>query len=234
MIGWSSGLVLVMIGGSISRGRRRAACETLRLDVLQRHVDVAAEVELDVTLAWPWREVEVICCTPSTVVTASSRTSTTSVSMISGEAPSQETETLTIGKSTSGFWLIPRPRKTSPKPGVADHAEADQREHQDPREDVVADRDVRQRHAGGDGPGDPPAGSGAAARRVSLTAAPAASARRRLPADRLDGDAVGQAVRALRHDHLAGLEAREDLDDPSPVRRPICTGRWRALPSSTT
>ena len=69
-----------------------------------------------VTLAWPCRAVEEISWIPSTVVTASSRTSTTSVSMISGEAPSQETETVTMGKSTSGFWLMPRPRKTVPKP----------------------------------------------------------------------------------------------------------------------
>jgi hypothetical protein len=39
-------------------------------------------------LAEPWRELEEICFTPSTEVTASSMKSTTSVSMTSGEAPS--------------------------------------------------------------------------------------------------------------------------------------------------
>jgi len=29
---------------------------------------------------------------------------------------SQPTETETMGKSTSGFWLMPRPRNTPPKP----------------------------------------------------------------------------------------------------------------------
>ena len=40
------------------------------------------------TLAEPWRDVEEICLTPSIEVTASSMKSTTSDSMISGEAPS--------------------------------------------------------------------------------------------------------------------------------------------------
>ena len=47
MIGWSSGLVFEMTGGSMSRGRRRCACGTLAVHVLQRQVDVAREVELD-------------------------------------------------------------------------------------------------------------------------------------------------------------------------------------------
>ncbi len=41
-----------------------------------------------VMLAEPCREVEEICLTPSTDVTASSMKSTTSVSMTSGDAPS--------------------------------------------------------------------------------------------------------------------------------------------------
>ena len=106
-----------------------------------------------VMLARPWREVEEISLTPSTEVTASSTKSTTSVSMISGEAPSQVTEMLTTGKSTSGFWLTPRPLKTVAEAGEAQDAEADEGEHQDPREDVVADRDVRQGHPGRDLPG---------------------------------------------------------------------------------
>ncbi len=69
-----------------------------------------------VMLALPWREEDETSLSPSTEVTASSTRSTTSVSMISGEAPSQEIETFTTGKSTSGFWLTPRPLKTVPKP----------------------------------------------------------------------------------------------------------------------
>ena len=116
MIGWSSGLVLLTIGGSIAARQPALRLRDLALHVLQRHVDVALELELDVMLAWPWREVEEISFTPSTEVTASSTMSTTSVSMISGEAPSQVTETLTTGKSTSGFWLTPSPLNTLPKP----------------------------------------------------------------------------------------------------------------------
>ncbi len=41
-----------------------------------------------VMLAEPWRDVEEISLTPSTEVIASSTGSTTSVSMISGDAPS--------------------------------------------------------------------------------------------------------------------------------------------------
>jgi hypothetical protein len=69
-----------------------------------------------VRLAEPWRTVDVISFTPSTVERASSSGSTTSVSMISGAAPSQLSLTLTIGKSTSGFWLMPSPRNTLPAP----------------------------------------------------------------------------------------------------------------------
>ena len=61
----------------------------LRLHVLEGGVDVAAESSNSmVMLAEPWREVDEICFTPSTEVTASSMMSTTSVSMTSGDAPS--------------------------------------------------------------------------------------------------------------------------------------------------
>ncbi len=97
MIGWSSGLVLEMFGGSNSRGRSCMARETLdwtscRAASISRPISNSS-----VMLAEPWRAVDDICTTPSTVEQASSRGSTTSDSMISGEAPSQATPTLTMG-----------------------------------------------------------------------------------------------------------------------------------------
>ena len=87
-IGWSSGLFLVMIGGSISRGSRRAAWATRVCTSCRAASMLRDSSNSTVMLAWPWREVEEICFTPSTDVIASSIGSTTSVSMISGEAPS--------------------------------------------------------------------------------------------------------------------------------------------------
>src|SRR4029079_17541348 len=58
--------------------------------------------------------------TPSTWVSASSRTSTTSFSITAGAAPSQSTLTEMVGKSTSGNWLTPmREAATRPKTTVA-------------------------------------------------------------------------------------------------------------------
>ena len=57
---------------------------------------------------------------PSIWMSASSSGSTTSFSMTSGAAPSQLAETLIVGKSTSGNWLMPiRPPATTPKTMVA-------------------------------------------------------------------------------------------------------------------
>ena len=88
MMGLSSGLFLVMIGGSISRGSRRAAWAT-RVWTSCSAASMLREISNStVMLALPWREVDVIDLTPSTEVTASSMKSTTSVSMTSGDAPS--------------------------------------------------------------------------------------------------------------------------------------------------
>ena len=116
MIGWSSGLVFEMEGGSISRGRSWVARDTLVWTSCNAASMLRPISNSRVMPAEPWRAVEDISCTPSTVDRASSSGSTTSVSMISGEAPSQDTPTLTMGKSTSGFWLMPRPLKTLPAP----------------------------------------------------------------------------------------------------------------------
>ena len=116
MIGSSSGFDLLTIGGSMPRGRRFIACEILLWTSCIATSMSRSSSSSIVMPAEPWREVEVTSFTPSTEVTVSSRMSTTSVSMISGDAPSQVMETLTTGKSTSGFWLIPSPRNTVPKP----------------------------------------------------------------------------------------------------------------------
>jgi hypothetical protein len=66
------------------------------------------------------RELEVRLRMPSIWMRASSRGSTTSFSMTSGAAPSHTAETLMVGKSTSGNWLMPiRPPATMPKTIVA-------------------------------------------------------------------------------------------------------------------
>ena len=88
MMGWSSGLVLVMIGGSISRGRRRAAWATRVCTSCRAASMLRLSSNSTVMLAEPCREVDEICLTPSMAVTASSMGSTTSLSMISGDAPS--------------------------------------------------------------------------------------------------------------------------------------------------
>ena len=111
-----------------------------------------------------------------------------------------------MGKSTSGFWLMPRPRKTSPNAGVAEDAEADQRDHQDPGEDVVADRDVGQGHAGGDGPG--------VLRRLRGASGARSSAAPRRPASASASDGLRPAMPSARRSEpsvtidLAGREAR--------------------------
>ena len=87
-MGWSSGLVLVMMGGSISRGRRRAACATLVCTSCSATSMLRERSNSIVMLAAPSRDCELICLTPSIELTASSMKSTTSDSMISGDAPS--------------------------------------------------------------------------------------------------------------------------------------------------
>ena len=116
MIGSSSGFDLLTTGGSIPRGRRFCACEILLCTSCIATSMSRSSSNSIVMPAEPWREVEETSFTPSTEVTVSSRMSTTSVSMISGDAPSQVTETFTTGKSTSGFWLMPSPLNTVPKP----------------------------------------------------------------------------------------------------------------------
>ena len=150
MIGSSSGFVLLTIGGSMSRGRLRCSCESLLCTSCIAMSMSRSSSNSTVTFALPWREEEETSLTPSTEVTASSTRSTTSVSMISGEAPSQLIETFTTGKVDVGVLADAEALEHRAEAGEAEEAEADQREHQDPGEHVVADRDVRERHARGD------------------------------------------------------------------------------------
>ncbi len=120
MIGWSSGFCLEVTGGSMSRGSRRAAWETLAWTSWSARSTSRESSISTVMLHDPWRELEVRVRTPSTWMRASSSVSTISFSMTSGAAPSQDAETLIVGKSTSGNWLMPiRPPATRPKTTVA-------------------------------------------------------------------------------------------------------------------
>src|SRR5512136_1945236 len=116
MIGLSSGLDLETVGGSMSRGSRRTAWETLFWTSWRAMSTSRESSTSTVMLQEPWRELEVSERMPSIWTRVSSSGSTTSFSMTSGAAPSQEAETLIVGKSTSGNWLMPiRPPATTPK-----------------------------------------------------------------------------------------------------------------------
>ena len=120
MIGWSSGFDLETVGGSMSRGRMRTAWETLAWTSWRARSTSRESSISTVMLHEPWRELEVIVRMPSTWISVSSSGSTTSFSMTSGAAPSQVAETLIVGKSTSGNWLMPiRLPATTPKTMVA-------------------------------------------------------------------------------------------------------------------
>jgi hypothetical protein len=108
MMGWSSGFVLVMTGGSISRGSRRAVCATRVCTSCSARSMSRLRSNSTTMLARPCRAVEDNPLIPSTAMMASSSGSMTSVSITSGAAPSSVTATLITGKSTSGFWLTPR------------------------------------------------------------------------------------------------------------------------------
>jgi hypothetical protein len=120
MIGWSSGLVFEMTGGSMSRGSRCWDCDTFVWTSCSARSTSRERSSSTVIDPLPWRDDDVIDLTPSTWTSASSRISMTSFSMISGAAPSQVTPTEIVGKSTSGNWLMPiREAATPPKTTVA-------------------------------------------------------------------------------------------------------------------
>lgn len=125
-IGWSSGLLFVITGGSRARGRRRWACAT-RVCVSCSAASMSRPTSnSSVTVARPCCDEDEMSTIPSTLMHASSTSSTTSVSMVSGDAPSRVSDTVTCGKSTSGIWLTPSSRNPrAPKtirPAISIHA----------------------------------------------------------------------------------------------------------------
>ena len=102
------------MGGSIPLGRRRITCEMRACASCSATSTLRDRSSSTEMLALPCRDEEVIDRTPSTWVTASSMSSTTSCSITSGAAPSQVTEMLMLGKSTSGIWLMPMRQAATP------------------------------------------------------------------------------------------------------------------------
>ena len=140
-------------------------------------------------------------------------------------------ETFTTGKSTSGFWLMPRPLKTSPNPVkhrvpkpmraiISIHAKTWLRMEMSARVIPVAIFLTSSFLLVLSSSRSAPAWRGCLGRRRGHHAC--------------DVDAVREAVGALDHHRLLRLHSGQDLDDPVPVRSPILIGRSRALPSSTT
>ena len=83
-IGWSSGLLFVMTGGSSAFGRRRCACAT-RVCVSCSAASMSRPTSnSSVTVARPCWDDEEMSTIPSTLMQASSTISTTSVSIVSG------------------------------------------------------------------------------------------------------------------------------------------------------
>src|SRR5262249_41059731 len=106
--------------------------------------------------------------------------------------------------------------------------EADQPEHQHPREDVVPDRDVGQGHARGDRPGVLAlVGNGAFGAHRALLAGGGAS-----PV----WSGTPSAMRSEPSTTTLSPAFKPDLIStrPVPVRSPISRALARALPSSTT
>src|ERR1043165_2954830 len=111
MMGFSSGLVLLMIGGSMSLGRFRAACATRACTCCNATSTLRDSSNSTLIVAEPSLLVDVISRMPSTAITASSSTSTTSVSIVSGDAPSSTALMVTNGTSMSGYCPIGKPLK---------------------------------------------------------------------------------------------------------------------------
>ncbi len=215
---------MLTIGGSIPRGSRRCACAILLWTSCSATSMLRSSSNSTVMFAAPWREVEVTSLTPSTEVTASSRMSTTSVSMISGEAPSQVIGDVDHREVDVGVLADAEALEHAAEAGEGQQPEADQTEHQDPGEDVVADRDVRERHPGRDLVGVLLAPRRAAACR---SAARCGGPRRvRASSTGSHRHAVGQAVGALGDDHLARLRG------PTGSRRCRCRCAGRSRPAA--
>src|SRR6185295_18555426 len=114
MIGWSSGFCFEQTGGSTSFGRRRVACAIFVCTSWSAASMSRPSSNSTVTVAESCLLTEEMSLIPSTVMHASSTTSTTSLSITSGAAPRNRRLTVTCGKSTSGILLTPR--RVTPMP----------------------------------------------------------------------------------------------------------------------
>ena len=223
----------------MSRGRRRCSLGELALHVLQRDVDVALELELDgdvaAALARGGRDLLDALDRGDRVLDEVDdvRLHDLGRGALVGDRDVHDRE-VDVGVLADAEAL-----EDGAEAGEAQDAEADEGEHQDPGEDVVADRDVRQRHPGGDLLGVL-LGLRRPARLVAhapLPTSPPAPARRLArppaaapPRDDLDRDPVGQAVGALGHHDLARLRGpRGSRRRPCPCAGPCSTGRTLRL-----
>jgi hypothetical protein len=97
-----------MTGGSTASGRRaRASATWSRTSWIAPSRSVPSSNSISMR-AMPWYEVERSVRTFAMELRRSSRTSVTSSSMPSGDAPSSRASTVTTGKSISGYWSTPR------------------------------------------------------------------------------------------------------------------------------
>ena len=196
-----------------------------------------------VMLAAPWREEEEISLTPSTEVhrvldeVDDVRLHDLGGGALPGDRDVHDREVHV------GVLADPEALEDGADAGEAEDAEPDEGEHQDPGEDVVPDRDVRQGHPGGDLRGDPPRAPRVACLRSWPLLLRRRRRRRRPPlaafgsprVDDLDRDPVRQPVGALGHHRLARLQARRGSPRcPLPVRRPMLDRPHAGLPPSTT
>ena len=105
-MGWSSGLVLTMVGGSTPSGSTTLLsldCTSVSAASMLRSMSNSSVIE-----ACPCWICDVTLRTPCVDSTCSSILSTTSLSMISGAAPLHVVLMVSTGKSTSGCSLTPR------------------------------------------------------------------------------------------------------------------------------
>ncbi len=177
-----------------------------------------------VTVARPcWLEDE-MSTMPSTLIHASSTSSTTSVSIVSGDAPSRVNDTVTCGKSTSGIWLTPSSRKprapNTIRPAINIHAKTGFRTAAS--ESLICRPSPRPSpRPTGRSPAPPPPRARAAALPAagSTTATAVPSARTLPPRTTIASPSFRPATTST---------------SPSRVRRPSVSTRAFALPSSTT
>ena len=115
MIGAASGSTFSMTGGSMSSGKSRRAILTLSRTSCAFTSTFSSSSNSIKTCERPSALVERSCLIPEIVLTLSSITSETSVSIVSGLAPSSVVVTATYGNSTSGKRSTPsRPIEIQP------------------------------------------------------------------------------------------------------------------------